>query len=1039
MKHAIGLILLSLLTLAAPAHALDPQRSFHHYVRDAWTIEQGLPQISALAIAQDADAYIWVGTQGGLARFDGVRFVTFTPNDTPELPGMLVQCLLADPDGRLWIGTYLGLALREHGEFRAVPRRDADGEVETVDVRALARMSDGRMAVSTSRGLHWVEDGELVPDARLASAESFGLLTEGDALLIGSRGAVLRLDKDGIQSMPLGAELEALAPHHFAFESGRLWAGTNSGLLYSEQGRWHRFEDHPGLAHSPIDAIGFDSDDNLWIASHAGLARLRHGSVREFIEENEPFSHRSIRAVFEDRERNLWLGSQWQGVARLWNGWVERYSESEGLHTPILWSLARADDGTIWAGNNDGLSTFDGRRFHQVLKGSDLPHPNAYTLLAEDDRLWIGTRAGLAVYADGQVLRPQAFAAMDGIQINGILRDRRQQLWLATMGGLFRWDEAGLRRFGETEGLVDPRVRVLLEMRDGTLLAGTQRGVYRYQDGRFVAHDAERGLPGDIDVTALLELAGGSLVLGTLNEDLFLGDTAGWTRFGHEHGLPVNSPFFLAEDARGFLWVAGIRGVYRVPISDLHGLRAGHLQQARGEMLINERGDPRSGQKGHCCNGAGLGKGFFHDDTLWLPTRSGMVTMPTTGILRNEVAPKVVIERLRSDGLWASVGHGSDLVLPAGHRDLAFEFTALSFQDPASVQLRYRLRGYDRDWIMLDDGERRAAVYTNLPPGAYVFEVMGSNNAGLWSAQAATLDFAIQPHFHETGWFDLLIAAAVVALIVVLLARQRRRHERLRQRLQQLVEERTEALQDANRRLEDMSQRDVLTGLRNRRFLIEQMPPDLAYFHRHINPLGAEGPVMLLALLDIDDFKSINDRHGHRAGDLILQQLARLLEQQIRNGDYAVRWGGEEFLLVMRPMLRSQCTSVVERIRHAIESYRFDIGRAQPVALTCSIGMAEYPLTWDAPRRMDWEQLIELADHAMYKVKRGGRNGWAMLRTTATTRFDELPDSLALLADAMIACGELELLHSPALRVADHDEEALSAAKVAAFRMASGA
>jgi diguanylate cyclase (GGDEF)-like protein len=1039
MKQAIGrILLLGVLTCVAPAQALDPQRSFHQYVKDAWSIEQGLPQISVLAIAQDDDGYLWVGTQAGLARFDGVRFVNFTPNDTPEIPGMMVQDLLADTAGRLWIGTYVGLAVRDQGRFRHIARRSPTGDIEQVDVRALAELPDGRIAVSTQLGLHWVEGDRLVPDAILTGVESFALLASGHALLVGGRDAIHRVDHSGIETAAVSFGAPQAAIRHLAADQDRLWAGSNAGLLVAEHGQWRSFRQHPAVAPSAIGAMRADGDGNLWVASHAGLARMRHGDLHEFIEDGEDFAHRSVRAIFEDREGNLWLGSQWQGLARLWNGWVLRYAETEGLHQPVLWSVALAADGSIWAGTHDGLSRFDGRRFHQVLAGSDLPHPNAYTLFAEEEHLWIGTRAGLALY-DGHALRslPPAFAALDGIQINGILRDRDQQLWLATMAGAYRFHDGVLQRFGEAEGLEDSRVRLLLETGDGRLLAGTQRGAYQLVGERFVALGDQSGLPRDIDVTAMLELADGSLVIGTLTEDLFLGDEGSWTRLGSDHGLPVNSPFFMAEDAEGYLWVTGIRGIYRTLVADLHALREGRIDRVHGEMLLNERGDPRSGQKGHCCNGAGLAKGFLHEHALWLPTRSGIVSMPTRGIRTNSVAPRLAVERIRRGGTWTEAEPVSGLALPADQRDLAFEFTALSFQDPESVQIRYRLRGYDRDWQLLPDGDRRSAVYTNLPPGEYVFQVIASNNTGVWAGQPATLAFSIKPHFHETGWFAGLLVAAVAVLVLVLLFLLTRRHERLRLRLQQLVEARTQELQMANRRLEEISQRDALTGLRNRRFLIEQLPADLAYLHRHLEPVGAEGPVMLLAMLDIDGFKLINDRHGHHAGDLILKQLATLLEREIRSGDYAVRWGGEEFLLVLRPMLRSQTTLVIERIRQAIESEAFDIGKARPLRLTCSIGMVEYPLTWDAPRRLGWESLVEIADYAMYRVKRGGRNGWALLRATASTRFDELPDNLATLGDAMIACGELELLHSPGLRLASDSGETLPGPDIAHFRKAS--
>src|SRR5690606_8906910 len=169
----------------------------------------------------------------------------------------------------------------------------------------------------------------------------------------------------------------------------------------------------------------------------------------------------------------------------------------------------------------------------------------------------------------------------------------------------------------------------------------------------------------------------------------------------------------------------------------------GRLPRLRGEMLLNERGDRHAGQQGYCCNGAGNAKGFIEQGVLWLPTRDGVVAMDTAGIDKNPVPPPVHIERVRHSGAW----HGAQSVagqrLPAAARDLAFAFTVLSFQDPRSTRLRYRLEGYDQDWHELEDPQRRSANYTNLPPGQYRFEVQGANNAGVWGEGGASLAFAL--------------------------------------------------------------------------------------------------------------------------------------------------------------------------------------------------------------------------------------------------------------------------------------------------------
>jgi diguanylate cyclase (GGDEF)-like protein len=1005
--RALGLLLG--VGVLAPVFALDPDKRFHHYVKDAWSIDQGLPQISAVAIEQDHEGYLWIGTQAGLARFDGVRFTVFNPENTPQLPGPWVQSLLSDRDGTLWIGTYKGLVRYAGRRFESVPQVGAEAGL---DIRDLVQAADGRVLASTGHGLQEVRDGVLQRVPGLPDAPSFGLHADPDAVWIGAEGGALRLAADGVQRFALDPQDQPATVQRLVRAQGRLWAGTSRGLFFLDGERWQR---HPDIdaGIGPVEAMHEDRDGNLWIAAHEALLRLRDARLVERIDSGSVAMHRAVRAIHEDREGNLWLGSQWEGIARLWNGWTRRHSLAEGLADPIVWSLARDPDGHLWVGGNDGLSAFEDGRFRRVLEASDLPHPNAYTLLAERDQLWIGTRRGLARLRDGDVDIPPVFAALANLQVNGLHRDRAGTLWIASSDGLFRERDGDVFRYGAAQGLEDARVRLLRELGDGRMLFGTQNGLFEVQGERVARAGIDAGLPPAIDVTALHELPDGELVLGTLSEQLFHFDGERWFPFGRESGLPVNSPFFLTHDRAGWVWVAGIRGVYRVRLDALHAFRRGESEQVAAEMLLSERGDQRGSQKGYCCNGAGNAKGFIEDDTLWLPTRDGVVTLTSAAIDANPVLPPVSIERVRVNGHWRTVLPDQPLALQAGDRDLAFEFSALSFQQPTSVAIHYRLQGYDETWQTLADTTRRDAVYTNLPPGEYRFEVQGANNALRWNPEPAVLAFEIPPRWHESTLFHFLVAAGLVGLG---LAVQRLRDHRLHRRqqvLEKLVAQRTDDLAAANLRLQEMSHTDALTGLRNRRFLHSQLPADLSFYLREVRKPGNEGMVMMLALVDIDHFKAINDRHGHAGGDRVLEQFARVMERQVRSGDYVVRWGGEEFLLVFRPMPRQEAVKIAERVRSAIAAHPFDAGADTPIEVTASIGFIEYPLFRESSGVPDWERMVEVADLALYAVKSSGRDGWATFRPTQPMPLESLLDALRPGVDAALAGGEVSLVRSP--------------------------
>ncbi len=1012
MMQVLGMLALTaaLLLASGPARALDPAKAFHHFVRSTWSIQNGLPQISVQAIVQDHQGYLWVGTLGGLSRFDGVRFTTFAPDNEPALPGIWVRSLLVDSAGRVWIGTYKGLAVYEKGVFRTIAQADPK-QFPVIEVGAMVEDA-GRLVVATPHGVFDLVDGKLVHRTG-SPAPATALLKSADGIWIGGAGGVFSPQGKQTLLIPLPSAQRHGVVTRLAEAQGRIWVGTSVGLYVTGEDGLVAATSHPLLQNSPTTMLYQDSDRNLWVASNAGMGRIHQGKLGEVIAEKSPFAMRGVITAFEDRERNLWLGSQWVGLSRLWNGSTRRLSAAEGLEEPIVWSVARAPDGRTWVGTNDGLSVFANGRFTQVLRGDQLPHPHAYNLMADADTIWVGTRRGLVLWRDGKLVTPPAFAPLATHQINGIVRDKQGVIWIPSSDGLFRYQDGVLTRFGKEQGLNDVRVRQVRELKDGRLLVATQDGLYELRGARMVALGLDNGLRAGMDVTAVTELRDGALVIGSLTEEIYLFNGSSWRKFGRSEGFPPNTAFHLSEDDAGFLWVAGLRGITRVSLPDMRRVQNGQAKTAYAEMILNERGDRRSGEQGFCCNGAGNAKGLLDPSgVLWLPTRDGVVTLNTLGLSKNTTPPTAVIERVRVHDSWRDIKPGQRLELPTDARDLAFEFTALSFQDPASVVLRYRLHGYDKDWRELQAGAARAVNYTILPAGAYTFEVKASNNADVWNKDPATLEFRIAPHFYETSWFFGLLFALLAGTVYAGYRLQRHAHEKQRAALEEQVAERTAQLHIANLALELASQTDPLTGLHNRRYLGNQIPADLAFYERENRRTGTRDNTLLFALVDIDHFKRINDTYGHRAGDRVLQQVADVLRAQVRTGDYIVRWGGEEFLLVCRPSMRHFVSILGERVRLAVARHQFDLGDNITVSLTCSVGLSESGLYQEKEHVVAWEQLVELADTALYWVKENGRDGWATLRPAPQTDHAQLIEKLHLGAQLLLATGKVTLLSS---------------------------
>ncbi|NVK87829.1 MAG: diguanylate cyclase [Gammaproteobacteria bacterium] len=972
--------------------ALDPEKRFQNYVVDKWSIEQGLPQITVSSILQDNDGYIWVATQAGLARFDGVQFKTYSTDNTPGIRGNFIQDLHVDQSGRLWIATYKGLTVRHKHQFTAVPTA-LDQQPSELNIQAIAETTQGQIWVSANEGVFYFEQGQLKPFTLIKQA-SQDILAHGDTLYISVVGRLLKVNGQQVEELLFPADYQQATVNQSIVYKGKLWLATNKGLLFlTPNGQLQEFQTDSELFRYPVDALGKDSDDNLWVGTIKGLFRIHGDRVTDHVKNDNKHDFKQVHTIYEDHEKNLWLGSYIDGIARVWSGRTYRFSRDAGLTDTLVWSVTPTVSGdAIWTGTNSGLAKLENNQFRTILEASQLPHPTVYTMLAEADGLWIGTRKGLTRLVAGEVVPPKFHEHFSSLQINSIFRDSRNRLWMATSDGLFEYTEQAIKRYSTPEKF-SFLMRPIREMRNGEIWVGTQKGLYRVEGDMLQPVGLNQGLNQSLDVTAILEFGDDNIAIATLSQGLFIFHQNYWHHITENDGLPANESFTLLRDNHDHLWVSGFKGLYQVPLPFIIDYIERRTNQLGAYMLLSESGGIIGSQKSFCCNGAGNAKGFFQGHTLWYPSRDGVVKLDTDNITLNKIAPNVLIERFYFANQWHYIDD-EKFSLSEDQRDIAIDFTALSFRDPKSVQFEYRLLGYQEQWRLHDSKAQRRVNYTNLPPGQYTFAVRASNNAGKWSNQAAEFQFSIAPYYYETIWFYLIcIVAAIIAVYFWHRLRLRSLQEK-KLELEQKIKEHTAQLEVSNQKLheavaalKEASHTDQLSGLKNRRYLNSQLPSDLAHFEREFERLRTTGP-MIFMLADIDHFKNINDKFGHNAGDAIIKMFSDIIKSNIREGDYAVRWGGEEFLVVFRPMDATKSVEIIERLRNKIDTTEFVIDEQTSLHVTCSIGISEYPFFANKPHALTWEQTVELADHALYYVKQHGRNGWACFHPTDTTAID---------------------------------------------------
>jgi signal transduction histidine kinase/ligand-binding sensor domain-containing protein len=749
-------VLACLLVAAGPrasAQALDPGKALTQYHVDTWTTADNLPQNSVTAILQSRDGYLWLGTYGGLGRFDGVRFATFDTANTPELLSNGIQALLEDRVGAVWIATNGGGLTRCQGG-RFTTTTAAEGLPSDI-VRCLKAGRDGSLWIGTNDGLSRFQGGRftnLTTKEGLTNGVVRALEEDETGLWIGTNGGGLdRLEGDTLTHL---TDRDGL-PSNFVFallrtRDGSLWIGTNGGgLARRDQGKIRTFTTRDGLPSNIIWSLHEDAGGTLWVGTYGGgIARFRNGRF-EALGSRDGLSNDFVRALASDREGSLWIGTYAGGLCRLRDGKFTTYTTREGLGHDFARTVLEDRDGALWVGTTGGgLCRLRADRFRCWSAADGLAE--GIRALHQDPagNLWVGTDgAGLFRFEGGRFRRVETGGGLSHANVGAISDDGQGGLWIGTNGGgLVHFAGGRFTDHRAAEGRAGNFILATLVDRRGVVWAGTDgAGLARLEDGRFTTVRRKDGLAGDI-VFCLYEDAAGALWVGT-SGGLSRYQEGRFTSFTTRQGLVDDVVFQILEDGEGRFWLSGNKGISRVAKADLEAL-------ARGERasISPVRYGTADGMKSNECSGVAQPAGARgKDGRLWFPTTRGVVVIDPAHIAVNPLVPPVEIEEVVVDGEPAA-----SLDFPPGRARWEFHYTAPSFLAPGRVQFKYRLEGFDPDWVPADT--RRTAYYTRLPPGRYTFHVIASNPDGVWNEAGAKVELSVRPFFWETRWFYALCA-----------------------------------------------------------------------------------------------------------------------------------------------------------------------------------------------------------------------------------------------------------------------------------------
>ena len=896
--------------LADSAYAIDPNWMMSQYVQDHWGPDQGFPRGQVRAITQTPDGYLWIGSEAGLLRFDGLKF-QLVQDDTGAFSVTNVLALEPDREGSLWLrlegGDGVSLLRYRNGVF---DNPSSHVSWPNTRITAICKTSQGEiMAAQQQQGAIVFRDGKFEMSATAAALPRSPVLsiaqTRGNEIWIGTRDAGLfRLRGERSFAVTKGIPDPKINRLLRDGDNG-LWIGTDNGIV-----RWDGLgittpPMPPSLSHFQALAVARDRDKNLWVGTDSvGLLRINAHGVAA-LGERDSRSAEPVTAVFEDREGNIWAGGA-NGLRRWRDSAFVTFSVAEGMPAPSSGPIVVDSRGRLWFAPIDGgLYWLEGAQVQQ-FSAAGLPHDVVYSIAGAPDGLWIGRRRGGLTHLRfvGASTKTETLTKADGLaqdSIYSVYRDRDGTVWAGTLsGGVSRIHDGRIITYTTANGLASNMVSSIAGTSSGAEWFATPNGLSAFSQGRWRGYSIREGLPSR-NVNCLFADSAGILWIGTTSGLAFL-DSRGIRNFLPGPKLLRESILGLAEDGNGSLWIATSNHVLRANRKQLLG-------NAPASADVREYGkedglQSTQGVKRHSSVSAdSVGR-------VWFSLRRGLSVVDPSRDTNRSVPVIAQVQSIAADGTTFDLRHR--VLIPPGRRRIAFSYTGLGLSTPGRVQFRYLLDGYDSHWS--DPVSVREAAYTNLGPRTYVFRVIASNGDGLWSSPEAAIQFEIQRSFWETYWFRVALALACAAIVVLAYRlRLRQLTNQLNVRFEERLAERSRIAQE----LHDTLLQGLLSASMQLHVASDELPVDSPTQPRLNRVLELMGQVVQEGRNAVRGLRSFSD------SSLDLEQaLSRIPEELAIGGkiDFRVVVGGQPRPL--RPLLRDETyrigrEALVNAIRHS--------------------------------------------------------------------------------------------------------------------------
>jgi PAS domain S-box-containing protein len=770
---------LAAVCFAVSASALDPARPVSQYLHDSWGTERGWPGGSITAIAQTSDGYLWIGTDKGLIRFDGLNFqqVQFSHPD-PIWIGP-VRTLVVDASDNLWILLQNTVVFRyQNGNFELVRGETENGTTAmargTSGAVLLSSLAEGTLTYSDNR-IRSLSSAALLTDAAKAANSAapeqragpfswFDRLGAPASLVISmaqtddgkiwlgteSRG-LFYLQGDRVSSVSNGregAKINCLLP----LQNSELWVGTAKGMR-----RWNGTKltlagVPSSLLNLEVLSILRDRDSNIWVGTSRGLFRYNANGA-SLVSAAGP-----VGAIFEDREGNIWIGGA-RGLERLRDSAFVTYS-LPNLKAQSMGPLHVDSGGRTWVAPIEGGLRWLKEGKSGVVTADGIANDVVYSIAGagnDKDDVWVGRQQGGLThlrYSDNS-FTAKTYTQADGLAQNrvyAVYRSHDGTVWSGTLSsGVSELKDGHFTNYTTTDGLAANTISSIAEGADGTMWFGTPKGVSAMSQKGWRTYTGNDGLPSE-DVNCLLQDSTRALWIGTAGGLAYLSD--GQVHEPREVPESLRAPIFgIEEDKNGRLWIATSEHVLRVPREKLLSgvVKVADVREYdQADGLENTDGVKRS--RSVVSDSAGR---------IWFSLTTGMSEVNPSRIADNSVPALPHIEAIAADNNTANLA--ASIRIPPSPRRITLAYTGLSLAAPERIRFRYFLEGFDSGWSQ--PVAAREAVYTNLGPGLYRFRLVASNSEGLWNGPETAIAFNVAPAYYQTTWFRLSCAAIFIALL----------------------------------------------------------------------------------------------------------------------------------------------------------------------------------------------------------------------------------------------------------------------------------